>query len=42
VDEDPKRVQVEFEGDDVTYTLEAKWERGELVTDIDASGPGDD
>ena len=42
VDEDLKRVQVEFEGDDVTYTLEAKWERGELVTDVDASGPGAD
>jgi hypothetical protein len=42
VDEDPKRVQVELKGDDVTYTLEVKWERGELVTDIDASGPGAD
>jgi hypothetical protein len=42
VDEDPKRVQVEFEGDDVTYTLEAKWDKGELVTDVDVSGPGAD
>jgi hypothetical protein len=42
VDEEPKRVQVEFEGDDVTYTLEAEWERGELVTDVDVSGPGTD
>ncbi|HKZ20407.1 MAG TPA: hypothetical protein VJQ57_09875 [Acidimicrobiia bacterium] len=40
--EDPKQVQVQFEGDDVTYTLEAKWEKGELVTDVDASGPGAD
>jgi hypothetical protein len=40
--EDPKRVEVQFEGDDVTYTLEAKWEKGELVTDVDASGPGAD
>jgi hypothetical protein len=42
VDEEPKRVQVQFEGDDVTYTLEAKWDKGELVTDVDVSGPGAD
>ncbi|HJU82423.1 MAG TPA: hypothetical protein VJ796_11865 [Acidimicrobiia bacterium] len=42
VDEDPDRVEVVFEGVDVTYTIEAKWEKGELVTDADASGPGAD
>jgi hypothetical protein len=38
VDEEQKRVRVEFEGDDVTYVIEAKWEKGELVTDIDSEG----
>ena len=40
IDEARTTVQVEFEGEDVTYVLEAKWEKGELVTDIDAKGPG--
>ena len=40
VDEDPDRVEVVFEGDDVTYTIEAKWDEEEFVTDIDVSGSG--
>ena len=42
VDEAQNRVEVELQGDEVTYTIEAKWVNGELVTDIDASGPGAD
>ncbi|HJQ94951.1 MAG TPA: hypothetical protein VJ935_04490 [Acidimicrobiia bacterium] len=38
LDEEQKSVRVEFEGDDVTYVIEAKWEKGELVTDIDSQG----
>ncbi|MGH8957484.1 MAG: hypothetical protein ACRDVK_02290 [Acidimicrobiia bacterium] len=42
VEEEPKRVEVELEGDDVTWTIEAKWANGEFVTDIEASGSGGD
>ena len=42
IDERRATVQVEFEGENVTYILEARWEKGELVTDIDANGPGAD
>ena len=42
VDEASNRVEVEFENDFVSYKLEAKWSNGELVTDINASGPGAD
>ena len=41
VDEDPDRVEVVFESDDVTYTIEAKWDEEEFVTDVDVSGSGD-
>jgi hypothetical protein len=38
VDEERRSVRVELEGDDVTYVIEAKWVKGELVTDIDSQG----
>ena len=38
VDEERKSVRVEFEGDDVTYVIEATWDKGELVTDIESQG----
>jgi hypothetical protein len=38
VDEERKSVRVAFAGDDVTYVIEAKWDKGELTTDIESSG----
>jgi hypothetical protein len=38
VDEERKSVRVEFGGDDVTYVIVAKWDKGELITDINSSG----
>jgi hypothetical protein len=37
VDERSNRVEVAFEGDDVTYTLRAEWRDGALATDVDES-----
>jgi hypothetical protein len=34
VDEERKSVRVEFEGADASYIIVAKWDKGELVTDV--------
>jgi hypothetical protein len=42
IDERSNRVEVAFEGADVTYTMRAEWRDGALVTEVDESGDGGD
>lgn len=38
VDEEKRSVRVQFESTDASYTIVAKWDKGELITDITSSG----